>query len=92
MRVADNVHVDQFLLGDARHAARPTPGSPTGIRQDVRDPELIAEAKKADLEVEPIDGPTTAKSFAKFVTRKTRLARREIEQGDPHIEALAIAV
>jgi hypothetical protein len=28
------------------------------------DPELLAEAKKAQLEIEPIDGPTTAKSFA----------------------------
>jgi len=30
----------------------------------LRDPELLAEAKKADLEVAPIDGPTTAKTFA----------------------------
>jgi hypothetical protein len=29
----------------------------------LRDPELINEAKKADLEIAPIDGPTTAKTF-----------------------------
>jgi hypothetical protein len=30
----------------------------------LRDRDLLAEAKKADLEVAPIDGPTTAKTFA----------------------------
>jgi len=30
----------------------------------MRDKELAAEAKKADLEVAPVDGPTTAKTFA----------------------------
>jgi hypothetical protein len=30
----------------------------------LRDPELVAEAKKAQLEVNAIDGPTTAKTFA----------------------------
>jgi hypothetical protein len=30
----------------------------------LRDPDLLAEAKKADLEIEPIDGATTAKTFA----------------------------
>jgi hypothetical protein len=30
----------------------------------LRDPELLAEAKKADLEIAPIDGSTTAKTFA----------------------------
>jgi hypothetical protein len=29
-----------------------------------RDPELVAEANKAQLEVAPIDGPTTAKTFS----------------------------
>ena len=32
--------------------------------RSLRDPELVAEAKKAQLEVNPIDGPTTAKTFA----------------------------
>ena len=30
----------------------------------LRDRDLLAEAKKSDLEVAPIDGPTTAKTFA----------------------------
>jgi hypothetical protein len=30
----------------------------------LRDPELLAEAKKADLEIAPVDGVTTAKTFA----------------------------
>ena len=65
LRVADNVHVYQFPYSVA-------PGTPPerlqvlqqGFIKTLRDPELIAEAKKADLEVEPIDGPTTAKTFA----------------------------
>ena len=65
LRVADNVHVYQFPYSVA-------PGTPPdrlqvlqqGFVKTLRDAELIAEAKKADLEVEPIDGPTTAKTFA----------------------------
>jgi tripartite-type tricarboxylate transporter receptor subunit TctC len=65
LRVADNVHVYQFPYSVA-------PGTPPerlqvlqqGFVKTLRDPELVAEAKKADLEVEPIDGPTTAKTFA----------------------------
>jgi len=65
LRVADNVHVYQFPYSVA-------PGTPPdrlqvlqqGFIKTLRDPELMAEAKKADLEVEPIDGPTTAKTFA----------------------------
>ena len=65
LRVADNVHVYQFPYSVP-------PGTPPERLQvlqqafikTLRDPELIAEAKKADLEVEPIDGPTTAKTFA----------------------------
>ena len=65
LRVADNVHVYQFPYSV-------TPGTPPdrlqvlqqGFIKTLRDPELIAEARKADLEVEPIDGPTTAKTFA----------------------------
>ena len=65
LRVADNVHVYQFPFSTA-------PGTPPDrlkVLQDafvktLRDPELLAEAKKADLEVAPVDGPTTAKTFA----------------------------
>jgi tripartite-type tricarboxylate transporter receptor subunit TctC len=65
LRVADNVHVYQFPYSVA-------PGTPAdrlkvlqqAFVKTLRDPELIAEAKKADLEVAPIDGPTTAKTFA----------------------------
>jgi hypothetical protein len=35
-----------------------------GFVKTLRDPELLAEAKKADLEIAPIDGVTTAKTFA----------------------------
>jgi tripartite-type tricarboxylate transporter receptor subunit TctC len=65
LRVADNVHVYQFPYSVA-------PGTPPdrlqvlqqGFIKTLRDPELIAEAKKADLEVAAIDGTTTAKTFA----------------------------
>jgi tripartite-type tricarboxylate transporter receptor subunit TctC len=65
LRVADNVHVYQFPYSV-------TPGTPPERLQllqqafvkTLRDPDLLAEAKKADLEIEPIDGPTTAKTFA----------------------------
>jgi tripartite-type tricarboxylate transporter receptor subunit TctC len=35
-----------------------------------KDPELLAEAKKAKLEFKPVDGPTIAKTFADFYTLK----------------------
>jgi hypothetical protein len=65
LRVADNVHVYQFPYSVA-------PGTPTdrlhalqqAFVKTLRDPELVAEAKKADLEIAPIDGSTTAKIFA----------------------------
>ena len=65
LKVADNVHVYQFPYSVA-------PGTPPERLQilqqafikTLRDPELVAEAKKAQLEVNPIDGPTTAKTFA----------------------------
>ena len=65
LRVADNVHVYQFPYSVA-------PGTPPdrlqvlqeGFVKTLRDPELLAEAKKADLEIAPIDGVTTAKTFA----------------------------
>jgi tripartite-type tricarboxylate transporter receptor subunit TctC len=65
LRVADNVHVYQFPYSVP-------PGTPAerlqllqqGFVKTLRDPDLLAEAKKADLEIEPIDGATTAKTFA----------------------------
>ena len=65
LKVADNVHVYQFPYSVA-------PGTPPerlqalqqGFVKTLRDPELMAEAKKADLEIAPIDGPATAKTFA----------------------------
>jgi tripartite-type tricarboxylate transporter receptor subunit TctC len=65
LRVADNVHVYQFPYSVA-------PGTPRdrlealqqAFIKTLRDRELVAEANKAKLEVDPIDGPTTAKTFA----------------------------
>lgn len=36
--------------------------------ETAKDPELLAEAKKAQLEFKPVDGPTIAKIFAGFYT------------------------
>lgn len=65
LRVADNVHVYQFPYS----VAPDTPPDRLKILQQafiktLRDRDLLAEAKKSDLEVAPIDGPTTAKTFA----------------------------
>ena len=65
LTVADNVHVYQFPYSVA-------PGTPAerlkklqqAFVTTLRDRELVAEANKAHLEVNPIDGPTTAKTFA----------------------------
>jgi tripartite-type tricarboxylate transporter receptor subunit TctC len=64
LRVADNVHVYQFPYSVS-------PGTPPERLQllqqafvkTLRDPDLLAEGKKADLEIEPIDGATTTKTF-----------------------------
>ena len=65
LRVADNVHVYQFPFS----VAPDTPADRLAALQQAfvktfRDRELVAEANKAQLEVAPIDGPTTAKTFA----------------------------
>jgi tripartite-type tricarboxylate transporter receptor subunit TctC len=65
LKVADNVHVYQFPYSVA-------PGTPPerlqilqqAFLKALRDPELLAEAKKAQLEIDPVDGVTTAKTFA----------------------------
>jgi tripartite-type tricarboxylate transporter receptor subunit TctC len=65
LKVADSVHVFQFPYSVA-------PGTPKerlqllqqAFMKTLTDPELLAEAKKAQLEVAPVDGPTTAKTFA----------------------------
>lgn len=65
LKVADSVYRGQFPYSVP-------PGTPKDRLQilqrafveTLRDPELLAEAKKAKLEIEPIDGPTTAKAFA----------------------------
>jgi hypothetical protein len=65
LKVADNVHVYQFPYSVA-------PGTPRERLQilqqafikTLRDADLVAEANKAQLEINPIDGPTTAKTFA----------------------------
>jgi tripartite-type tricarboxylate transporter receptor subunit TctC len=65
LRVADNVHVYQFP-----YSVPPgTPADRLKLLQEafiktLRDKDLAAEAKKSDLEIAPIDGPTTAKTFA----------------------------
>jgi tripartite-type tricarboxylate transporter receptor subunit TctC len=65
LRIADSAHGAQFPYS-----------VPPGIAKDrlqilqkafldaLKNPELLAEAKKADLDIDPIDGPTTAKTFA----------------------------
>src|SRR5215475_2184091 len=65
LRVADSVHVYQFPFSVA-------PGAPPerlrviqqAFMKTFKDRELMAEANKSQLEVAPIDGPTTAKTFA----------------------------
>jgi tripartite-type tricarboxylate transporter receptor subunit TctC len=65
LRVADSAHGYQFPYSVP-------PGTPQDRLQilqkafmDVlRDPELLAEAKKAHMEIDPVDGPTLAKIFA----------------------------
>ncbi len=65
LRVADNVHVYQFPFSVA--PATPPERLRTlqqAFMKTFRDRELVAEADKAQLEVAPIDGSTTAKTFA----------------------------
>jgi tripartite-type tricarboxylate transporter receptor subunit TctC len=64
LRVADNVHVYQFPYSV-------TPGTPAdrlellqqAFIKALRDPNLLGEANKANLEINPVDGPTTTKTF-----------------------------
>lgn len=65
LKIADDSHGYQFPYS-----------VPPGVPQDrleilqkafmetLKDPELLAESKKAYLEIDPIDGPTLAKTFA----------------------------
>jgi len=65
LRVADYAHGAQFPYSVS-------PGTPqerlqvlqNAFMETLRDPELLAEAKKSQLEIGPTDGPTTAKNLA----------------------------
>jgi tripartite-type tricarboxylate transporter receptor subunit TctC len=65
LRVADNAHVAQFPYSLP-------PGVPAdrvallqkAFIQTLKDADLLVEAKKSDLDIDPIDGPTIAKTFA----------------------------
>ncbi len=71
LKVADNVHVAQFPFS-----------VPPGMAKDrlellqraflrtLKDPELIAEAKKSQLDIDPVDGPTIAKSLGSLYDLK----------------------
>jgi len=64
LKVADNAHVDQFPFS-----------VPPGMAKDrlellqrafvrtLKDPELTAEAKKSQLDIAPVDGPTVTKTL-----------------------------
>ncbi len=60
------------------------PGTPKGrlrilqkaFMETMRDPELLAEAKKSKLEIDPMDGPTAAKLFAGLYNMKPSLLSR----------------
>jgi len=65
LKVADSAHVAQFPYSLP-------PGMPAervkllqnAFIQTLKDPELLVEAKKSDLDIDPIDGPAIAKTFA----------------------------
>ena len=65
LAVADSAHRGQFPYSVP-------PGVPAdrlqllqeAFMKTLRDPELLAEAERAKLEIDPIDGPTVARSFA----------------------------
>lgn len=65
LKIADNAHGYQFPYS----VPPATPQDHLQILQKaftdvLKDPELLAEAKKGDLEIDPLDGPTLAKTFA----------------------------
>lgn len=77
LRIADSAHGAQFPYS-----------VPPGVARDrlqvlqkafldaLKDPELLAEAKKSDLDIDPIDGPTTAKTFADLYEIDPALAEK----------------
>ncbi len=77
LTVADNAHVVQFPFS-----------VPPGMAKDrlallqqafvktLKDPELIAEAKKSQLDVDPVDGPTVAKTLTGLYNLKPSTVAR----------------
>jgi len=77
LKIADDVHGAQFPFS-----------VPPGMAKDrlellqraflssFKDPELIAEAKKAQLDISPVDGPTVAKTLTGLYDLKTSTVAR----------------
>lgn len=65
LRVADNAHGAQFPYSVSPGVAKERLQALQKAFMDaLKDPALLAEAKKSDLDIDAIDGPTTAKTFA----------------------------
>jgi tripartite-type tricarboxylate transporter receptor subunit TctC len=71
LKVADNAHTAQFPFsvppGMAKERLQMLQ---TAFIKTFKDPDLIAEAKKSQLDIDPIDGPTTTRMLAELYNLK----------------------
>jgi hypothetical protein len=65
LRVADNVHGAQFPFSVPPGMAKDRLELlQTAFMRAFKDPDLLAEAKRSQLEIAPVDGPTITKTLA----------------------------
>src|SRR5882724_358833 len=71
LRVADNVHVVQFPFSVPPGMAKDRLELlQTAFIRTLKDPELVAEAKKSQLDIDPVDGPTITKTLTSLYDLK----------------------
>jgi len=71
LKIADDVHIAQFpfsvppgMAKDRRELLQ------RAFMRTFKDPDLIAEAKRSQLDIDPVDGPTIAKTLTSLYDLK----------------------
>jgi hypothetical protein len=77
LRVADNAHTSQFPFSAPPGMARDRLEMlQAAFMKTFKDPDLINEAKKSQLDIDPVDGPTIHKSLAALYDLKPATVAR----------------
>ena len=86
------------LYGSAGHDQRPAGAFTEGLCRTLKDPELLAEAKRSQLDVEPVDGPghhhpqETPRRASTISSRRRRARAEGYSPAEEEMSAIVVRV